>query len=46
MPKIFEYLWIILFFYSNEHIQFTFMQTMDHLRVKLNFILSMGKYLK
>lgn len=39
MPKIFEYLGIVIFFYSNEHEPYMFMQVMMDLNVKQNFIL-------
>lgn len=39
MPKIFEYLGILVFFYSNEHEPYTYMVNMMNLKVRLSFIL-------
>jgi hypothetical protein len=41
MPKIFEYLGILIFFYSNEHVnmsRFMFMASMIALKVRQSFI--------
>jgi Domain of unknown function (DUF4160) len=46
MPKIFEYLGIILFFYSNEHEPIHVHATKGAFKVKLNFTLWMEKYQK
>ena len=43
MPKIFEYLGIVIFFHSNEHEPVHVMENVESMKVKQKFISLMDK---